>query len=1290
MKHSGLLLSLLHIAFAQGQTTCYCPDTITVTAFPPDYTGTYTTPAAGSSTRGFSTNTSTQPGSVTPASSPLVTNSPASSTPSNGPSQSFSLTPSAPSVLSTGSASISTSGSFSSSAQPPGPSSSANAQNPAPTNAGPSSTLGVSSSSEISSSAVLNAPSSSVLSSPLAGPSSSTTDGQSNTNVATSSLAQDSGLSTFATTTSSRSGTSSAVNSPLPTATRIAVYSCPNDDGLNYVSPSGKAYRIACRTNEVGYDQGSQIRADLEQCVNTCGFRSGCIGISWVQATQRCYYKSATGMGVPDQGFDSAVPINLTCPDADGAQYIDNKGYAYEVMCDTTFPAAAAADMTTQPGLSVQDCSNTCSNVTNCDISTYSDGMCTFLDNGGSRSGVRTLGRNSVVLLYARSGSINAAGNTVLSTSTPDVVPTYSVSRSIAPIYSTPTVYSSESTPEPSDISEPGPTDSGASGGTTSSGNSGAMGSDGPSATASGSTGMLPTTLLPTDTSSGVPSILTSSGRSISLSRGPTDLTTITDNFASSTLMPSFSLSSATLNIPTSLPLSGSLSLGGSLPGMTGASTTASPPLATSTSLACDGTQEAYNYVDPSSGNVYTVECNTTYSGGIFAARQEPDMASCINQCSNDPTCEAAGYDASTGYCYEYNAEVPNSGIYSLSVQFAQRKIRAVVQNGVTMSYSVTTVSTSNGVNVQGGTTYTYLPPPTTIFNTNLLTNTPSISLGVSGGISASIPSGSIGVSVSIPPISIDLSGGLSASLSYHLPTGIPTLLVLSSATIPVSAGPTETAVAYACPANDGQIVSQNGLSYVLSCGGALAYGGSYAAATAANSFNDCFRQCDQSSVFQGALYCTGFTYMGAANGAGSGSCYLYDQVAQGFVAGNSSTVGAIRLINYVQVALPTIPLSIGASVGASASVPTITNILPSITAPLNSLTAVIPGGLGTTTAPTCANGGNILNGCIVASITPNPSLDPSAGIGLNGPSSSTILGVGVSATLGISASVGLSLGLGVGLSSGLSIGLDPSLGLGLGATAGAGVSVTVGDLGLGGVVSTVGNGLGGAVSTVGNGLGGVVSGVGNGLGGILGAGSSPSTSSLRTTTVLSTTTITSCSSVLGGQLTCPGGASNTLLASVSTATALPGSATTVYIAFTTTVTTAAMTSSAPLPSSSACSTLLGGIVSCELLSISIGIGASASVSLNTCTTLLGGVVTCGGLNLNLIPTTTTSLVVVSSSSRSSSAPVSAVVTTTSTSRSSGFSTVSTAAATTNCGGLVNGVVQVCASPLACIRGVTC
>ncbi|KAK3071498.1 hypothetical protein LTR53_008508 [Teratosphaeriaceae sp. CCFEE 6253] len=495
-------------------------------------------------------------------------------------------------------------------------------------------------------------------------------------------------------------------------------------------------------------------------------------------------------------------------------------------------------------------------------------------------------------------------------------------------------------------------------------------------------------------------------------------------------------------------------------------------------------------------------------------------MASCVNACSTNANCEGTGYDSLTGQCYEYCAEVPDSGMPSPNVQFAQRKVRAVVNNGVTLSSSISTVYTTNGVNVQGGTTYTYL------------TRASSASIASTG-----------------------------VSSTYNTPTGILTVTRLSSATAPTSAGPTETSVAYSCPANDGQVITENGLAYVLSCGGALSTGIPYTAAIASTSINDCFRQCDQSSIDRGALYCTGFTYVGVENGAGAGSCYLYDDVAEGFVAGNSTTIAAIRLVNYVGDAMPTLPVSISASAGAGAGTSASTSTsLASIASPIGSVTTntISPTSVGAGTG-TCTNGGNILNGCIVASITPDPNAGASPGVGVIGPSSSTILTVGVSVTASASLSVGASLGVGVSTgSSGISIRIDPSLGLGLSGTLGAGASAT-----------------GGAV---------------------------PSTSSsvnmlttvLPVTTVLSTTIITSCSSVLGGQLTCPSGASNTLLASVSTAVPT-GSGMTVYIAFTTTVTTGSMTTSSPASSSS------------------------------SCTTLLGGVVTCGALNLNLLSTTTSS-----------------------------------------------------------------
>ncbi|KAK0265604.1 hypothetical protein LTS09_000840 [Friedmanniomyces endolithicus] len=488
--------------------------------------------------------------------------------------------------------------------------------------------------------------------------------------------------------------------------------------------------------SEVGYDAGSQVRADLEQCVNTCGFRLGCMGVSWVQSTQTCYFKSATGQGVVDQTFDAAVPINLTCPGADGSRYIDNKGKAYEVMCDTSFPAANATDMTSQPGASVQDCSNTCSNVTSCDVSTYSNGMCTFMNNRGS-SGTHTPGRNSVVLLFERSGSTNAAGSTVMSTSTPSVVPTYSVSQSLEPMYSTPTVTASDvsSTQTTFDTSQSSTGvsngqssyDTGLSSSTTSmqvsSDGSQQMSSTtatGPSSVSASTSDFLSTasslaTSLPTSGSiSNLASISASSGPStfVSSATGSTstvDLNSVPGNTSSlaAGLVPSASTTATdTTSAPSIALISPSLSASSS--GSNGASVTSSSlPLATSTNLACDGTQQTYNYIDSTSGSLYTVQCNTAYSG-VYSTTQQPDMASCISQCSSDPQCEAAAYDPSMGNCYEYNAEVPGSGVYSPKVQFAQRKVNAVVSSGVTMSYTITTVFTSSGINVQGGTTYTY------------------------------------------------------------------------------------------------------------------------------------------------------------------------------------------------------------------------------------------------------------------------------------------------------------------------------------------------------------------------------------------------------------------------------------------------------------------------------------------------------------------------------------------------------------------------------------------------------
>jgi hypothetical protein len=119
----------------------------------------------------------------------------------------------------------------------------------------------------------------------------------------------------------------------------------------------------------------------------------------------------------------------------------------------------------------------------------------------------------------------------------------------------------------------------------------------------------------------------------------------------------------------------------------------------------------------------------------------------------------------------------------------------------------------------------------------------------------------------------------------------------------------------------------ENGLSYILNCNSTTS-GIAYSSKQVANSFNDCFRECDQSSVSGGANYCTAFTYEGADNGAGSGTCYLYNGVSQGFVpATGKKAISAIRAVNYIPDAvvsgvtsllstLPSLTLSSGLPTG--------------------------------------------------------------------------------------------------------------------------------------------------------------------------------------------------------------------------------------------------------------------------------------------------------------------------------------------------------------------------------------
>ncbi|KAI7251828.1 hypothetical protein KC343_g4538 [Hortaea werneckii] len=826
--------------------------------------------------------------------------------------------------------------------------------------------------------------------------------------------------------------------------------------------------------------------------------------------------------------------------------------------------------------------------------------------------------------------------------------------------------------------------------------------------------------------------------------------------------------------LPTNLPI-----------GPSAAPTGSATVLPTSTSLACNSTQQSYLYVDPSSGDQYTIECDTTYSGGLLEVTQTTSISTCIAECSSLELCQGVGYDTSTAGCAKYLSQVPDSGVYSPTVQFARLSKRPVVIGGSTLLEAIPTSFVSSGINVQGSVTFTYALPTisivaptsfpavsvplsyldiTTALPSSLLDITtalplssldisnvlpssyldvttalplpplpsldvttvlPVSSLGISNllpssyldvttalplpsldittalplpsldittalplpsldittalplpslditptlpltslGISNVLPSSYLDINTALPLPSLDISSGLPLSFSVPIfepgTTGEPyipypsisAVQTLASA-IPTSVIPVQTSYSeLVCPENDGQLVSENGPTYVVGCGKGVS-GVPYSADQASNSFDECFTECDKSSTTQGAQYCTAFLYLGAANGDGMGTCYLYNDVGAAFVRGNSSAVAAIRLANYVAGIPGGLPISVSAGLSASlGGMPT--TLLPSdlatgsldlpITLPTAPGASVI-NSLANPTA-TCTNGGNVLDGCVIAQVTADPSVGAGVGVGIGGPNS-TIVDIQASVTAAASLSLGATAGVGLGLdSSGLSASLGLSAGLGLSVDVGGGGSV-----GLPGLPGVPGIGKGSPATT----------------------SASKITTVIPVITVESTTTITSCSTA-GGALTC---SNIPLLATLST-TSNTGSAT-VYIAYTTTLTT----SMAPRPSAtSSCVTLINNSILC----LPTDVLSSASASQTSLSTSAPGS-SSGSPGDSSTLSRSTSASTFSTLKRPASA---SVVSTIGTISGSTYSAANTAA-TASCGGLVNGVLQVCASPVLCAGGLTC
>ncbi|KAK5690427.1 hypothetical protein LTR97_012295 [Elasticomyces elasticus] len=155
-----------------------------------------------------------------------------------------------------------------------------------------------------------------------------------------------------------------------------------------------------------------------------------------------------------------------------------------------------------------------------------------------------------------------------------------------------------------------------------------------------------------------------------------------------------------------------------------------------------------------------------------------------------------------------------------------------------------------------------------------------------------------------------------------------------SSASTSFSVPPAPT---FACPANNGQTVTDlSGVQYSIGCGEDTTIG-AYGSSRVQDSFNECFALCDN---FPG---CVAWTYTGGGNGVGAGVCFFKNQPAV-FTNGTATQVGAIRMSPAQPASSSMSPQSSSSSSAGSVTTATFTGPINPPGLPTGGMPTTIPG----------------------------------------------------------------------------------------------------------------------------------------------------------------------------------------------------------------------------------------------------------------------------------------------------------------------------------------------------------
>lgn len=145
--------------------------------------------------------------------------------------------------------------------------------------------------------------------------------------------------------------------------------------------------------------------------------------------------------------------------------------------------------------------------------------------------------------------------------------------------------------------------------------------------------------------------------------------------------------------------------------------------------------------------------------------------------------------------------------------------------------------------------------------------------------------------------------------------TATTTTISTTTTTITSSSAAASTALStYACPANDGQSVTDGGIQYQLSCGfqaQPVSGAGIYQTTTGQSSLNVCLRACTANAIEDrnnpGTFpICAGFTFVVTNTGDGSGNCAYRSQTPLQFGSPSAAFIGLIKAQYYQAAAVTT------------------------------------------------------------------------------------------------------------------------------------------------------------------------------------------------------------------------------------------------------------------------------------------------------------------------------------------------------------------------------------------------